>query len=92
MKRKSAYYFLIGVCLLSILGCQPSSEENQVEPFKSKNNDVEKSDEGEESIMGKYDIFEFKHIDKAPEATEKHPINNVIKNFFDEWSIISRLQ
>ncbi|SDZ53196.1 hypothetical protein SAMN05421736_11612 [Evansella caseinilytica] len=36
--------------------------------------------------MAQIDIFDFKHIKKAPEATEKQPISKVIKVFFDEWT------
>ena len=31
-------------------------------------------------------IFDFENFGRAPEATEKHPINEVIKIFFDEWT------
>lgn len=40
--------------------------------------------------MNKKDIFDFKHIDKAPDATENQPIDKVIKVYFSEWSIDER--
>lgn len=37
--------------------------------------------------MEQVDIFDFKNIDKAPETTKPHDIQEVIKVFFDESSI-----
>lgn len=68
-------FFIIGIGLL-LLGCQ--SEKN--------NNEQPKIAEKEQENKNEVDIFDFHHIDKAPETTEKHSLNDVIKVYFDEFT------
>ena len=72
MKKVLCYLFIFILCLF-LLSCEQPSSKNKTT--------------GLENNMNKKDIFDFKHIDSAPKATEKHPINEVIKVFLDEWSI-----
>ncbi|UTR15529.1 hypothetical protein MM221_02770 [Salipaludibacillus sp. LMS25] len=72
MNKKVSYFLLIVSCLV-IPGCEETNEPKIFEKF----------DEGK---LSQVDIFDFENLGKAPEATEKQPINKVIKVFFDEWS------
>ncbi|MFA1822070.1 hypothetical protein ACDX78_18105 [Virgibacillus oceani] len=73
--KKLLQYFLILIACSLLFGCQTSANQEKDEQ------------NGNENIIEGKDIFEFKHIDKAPEATEKHPIEEVIKVYFNDWSI-----
>ncbi len=68
-------FFTIGIGLL-LLGCQT----------EKSNNEQQKIAEKEQVTMNEVDIFDFHHIDKAPETTEKHSLNDVIKVYFDEFT------
>ncbi|MBO1001793.1 hypothetical protein [Pseudogracilibacillus auburnensis] len=88
MKKLISYFSIFTFCLY-LLGCQTSSNQNKDETINQEDIKEEEqiSDESEGNNVTQKDIFEFKHIDKAPEATEDHSIDEVIKVFFDEWSI-----
>ncbi|MEI3614672.1 hypothetical protein [Pseudogracilibacillus sp. SO30301A] len=88
MKKQLSYLSIFIICLL-LLGCQSSTNQDKDETTGQKDiNEKElNSNDSEGNHVTQKDIFDFRHIDKAPEATEKHPIKEVIKVFFDEWSI-----
>lgn len=68
--------------LLCMVGCQTDSSHSDAESNHSSH--AEKKD-GEKD-MNEKDIFNFKNIEHAPEATEDHSLSAVIKVFFDESS------
>lgn len=88
MKKQLSYLSIFIICLL-LLGCQSSANQDKDETTSQKDiNEKElNSNDSEGNHVTQKDIFDFRHIDKAPEATEKHSIKEVIKVFFDEWSI-----
>src|SRR5690625_1645094 len=80
MKGLLSYFSIFIICFL-LLGCQTSTNQDRDETTITENNN-----EGEDNNMNEVDIFQFENIDKAPEATEKPPVNEVIKIFFSEWT------
>src|SRR5690625_6429238 len=72
MKNKLFYFFILFITILSLFGCQDFGMEDT------------NQEENEGKDMYQVDIFDFAFIKKAPEATEKHDINNVIKVYFNE--------
>ncbi|MCR6111559.1 hypothetical protein HXA35_14515 [Bacillus sp. A301a_S52] len=83
MKKLQICVFIFTTCLF-LFACE--QQINKDESDKPLNKNEQKNVEGEESSMNEIDIFDFENLGKAPEATEKQPINKVIKVFFDEWS------
>src|SRR5699024_12876627 len=75
--KKLLFFLIIITNGIFLYGCQ----QNITEP---KHTDEENKDTGEGKKMDQKNIYDFKHIDKAPEATEKQAMDNVIKVFFDE--------
>ncbi|MEN2769079.1 hypothetical protein [Ornithinibacillus xuwenensis] len=71
MRNILIYSFVFITCLF-LVACQ--SSDDKAEPDSSEN------------AMNQVDIFDFKYIQQAQEATEKHAIDEVIKVFFDESS------
>ncbi|WP_164218563.1 hypothetical protein [Virgibacillus sp. YIM 98842] len=64
------------------------NEENEEENVdEEQNGDGQNNNEDEENNMADKDIFKFKHIAQAPEATEEKPVDEVIKVYFAEHSI-----
>lgn len=83
--RNLLIYSFISITCLFLVACQSlENEEDGADSSKSGNKQV--NSEGEENTMNQVDIFDFKHIQDAPEATEKHAIDKVAKVFFDESS------
>lgn len=76
MRNLLIYSFVFITCLF-LVACQSIDDD------KGETANLE----GEEDAMNQVDIFDFKHIQDAPEATEKHAIDKVVKVFFDESSI-----
>lgn len=72
MKKLLFFLFIITIGLF-LYGCQ-----------QNMHTDEENKDTGEGKKMDQKNIYDFKHIDKAPEATEKQAMDKVIKVFFDE--------
>jgi hypothetical protein len=62
-------------------------ENNDDDAGDEQNTDEQNNDEDEENNMDEKDIFKFKHIAQAPEATEEKSVHEVIKVFFAEHSI-----
>lgn len=85
MKISQGYLVLSGILIL-LLGCQGNFNNIRKKPIEHKEN----IQEGEENNVNKINVFEFKHIDKAPVASEKQPMDKVIKIYFSEWSIDER--
>lgn len=84
MRNLLVYSFTFIICLF-LVACQSAAdEEGEIDSTKGGNKQV--NSEGEEIAVNQVDIFDFKHIQDAPEATEKHAIDKVIKVFFDESS------
>src|SRR5690625_2111958 len=81
MKKLLSYIFIISACFI-LFGCQQSSGKDHKETNEEQN-----EEESEGNDMGEKDIFNIKHIDKAPETTEKHSINEVIKVYFSQSTI-----
>ena len=77
MKKILACFFVMTISMF-FYGCQqsittPNPTNEKIDNPKTKGSETEQAD-----------IFDFKHIDKAPETNEKQPIDKVIKVFFDE--------
>jgi hypothetical protein len=98
MKKLLSYSMLIA-CLL-LFSCGESAIDEDEDNGQNggaqnqdgdTNNEEEKNtqneNEDEENNMNDKDIFDFKHIAQAPEATEQKSYQEVIKVFFGEWSI-----
>ncbi|WP_102029121.1 hypothetical protein [Salirhabdus sp. Marseille-P4669] len=68
---KKFFCFCFGMFLV-VTGCKDVSDE----PTKAI-----------QSVDTKYDIYDFSYIKKAPDADEEHPIDDVIKIYFSEWSM-----
>lgn len=85
MRSLLIYSFVFITCLF-LVACQ-SIDEEKSETDSSKDRNKQANSEGEENAMNQVDIFDFKHIQHAPEATEEHAIDKVVKVFFDESSI-----
>ncbi|MFS0750531.1 hypothetical protein [Oceanobacillus sp. 1P07AA] len=85
---KSIKYLLLIVACIFLISCQQSegtSGSDTTDPDNTE--DKNRVDEGEDDNMSEVDIYDFKNIEKAPEATETQPLENVIKIFFDETKI-----
>lgn len=68
MNKFGNIFYLLGITLFSLIGCQHSNYEELVNQ-KSSNT---------------VDTFDFAFIKKAPEATESHDLKEVIKVYFNE--------
>lgn len=85
MRGLLIYSFVFITCLF-LVACQSiDDEKGETDSSEARNKQV--NSEGEENAMNQVDIFDFKHIQHAPEVTEKHVIDKVVKVFFDESSI-----
>lgn len=73
MRSLLIYSFTLIICLF-LVACQ-SIDDKKAETGSSKNRNKQVNSEGEENAMNKVDIFDFKHIQHAPQATEKHAID-----------------
>lgn len=85
MRSLLIYSFVFITCLF-LVACQ-SIDDEKAEADNSEDRNKQVNSEGEGNVMNQVDIFDFKHIQHAPEATEKHAIDKVVKVFFDESSI-----
>jgi hypothetical protein len=84
MRNILIYSFVFITCLF-LVACQSTDDDNG-NPDSAESGNKQAKSEGEENAMNQVDIFDFKHIQHAQEATEKHAIDEVIKVFFDESS------
>lgn len=84
--RKLLTYFLITVPYLFLFGCQQSVSDRIDETIYRVNIDQESKDTTRIQKNNQYNIFDFKHIDKAPETTNIHSLKEVIKIYFSRWT------
>ncbi|SDZ53211.1 hypothetical protein SAMN05421736_11613 [Evansella caseinilytica] len=79
--NKLVSYFLLIVSCLVIAGCQESNELKR-KKVSEEVNEPKVMERFDEEKLSQVDIFDFEHIEKAPETTEKQPLSKAIKLYF----------
>ncbi len=75
--KQNYYLFSIIILCLILVGCKDTNDEAIHEQPDTK----------KEEVADGRDIFDFYYINRAPEATEKHPLNELIKIYFSTKSV-----
>ncbi|MGY0692063.1 hypothetical protein ACW2QC_04620 [Virgibacillus sp. FSP13] len=85
---KGIFYFLaIFTVCLAVIGCQTFTKKNGDDDANSQKIKDEVNEGNGGKDMNGIDIYDFAFIRKAPDAKEKHPLQEVIKVYFSDWSI-----
>lgn len=86
MRKLLCSIFIITIALL-LFGCQESQSKEKVTDPKQTGEQNNNETKNEGNDMKQKDIFDFKHIHQAPEATKDQSLDKVIKVFFDESTL-----
>ncbi len=81
MKRHYYLFSIIILCLI-LVGCKDTKDENINDGAIH-----EKPDTKKEEVVDGMDIFDFYFINRAPKASKKHPLDELIKIYFSSKGV-----